>query len=411
MGHELIVLGVAFLLAGLLARAGRQVGLPTIPFFMAAGIIVGPFTPGPVLFEHPEDLELLAAFGLIFLLFYLGVEFSLEDLTGGGRKLVASAGLYLVLNLGCGLAFGFALGWGSKEAFLVAGATGISSSAIVTKLLVELRRLGNPETPLILGIIVIEDLVLALYLAALAPILGEAEGAAEAVLLFTRALAFLVVLGLVARYGTRVVGALIAARDDELLVVLFVGFALLISGIAFELGVSDAIGAFMAGLVLAGTASARRIQRLVLPLRDAFAAVFFFAFGLSIDVGDFDEVAGPAFAAVIMSLVLALIAGIGVARINGLDRQAAANIAFTVVARGEFSLILVALALDAGLDDRLAPFVAEYVLALAVISPLLASRSAELSRLIPLRLIRAPEPVPVGAAAVDPVDEPVQPPW
>jgi CPA2 family monovalent cation:H+ antiporter-2 len=411
MGRELIVLGVAFLLAGLLARAGRQVGLPTIPFFMAAGIIVGPFTPGPVLFEHPEDLELLAAFGLIFLLFYLGVEFSLEDLTGGGRKLVASAGLYLVLNLGCGLAFGFALGWGSKEAFLVAGATGISSSAIVTKLLVELRRLGNPETPLILGIIVIEDLVLALYLAALAPILGEAEGAAEAVLLFTRALAFLVVLGLVARYGTRVVGALIAARDDELLVVLFVGFALLISGIAFELGVSDAIGAFMAGLVLAGTASARRIQRLVLPLRDAFAAVFFFAFGLSIDVGDFDEVAGPAFAAVIMSLVLALIAGIGVARINGLDRQAAANIAFTVVARGEFSLILVALALDAGLDDRLAPFVAEYVLALAVISPLLASRSAELSRLIPLRLIRAPEPVPVGAAAVDPVDEPVQPPW
>ena len=412
MGRELIVLGVAFLLAGLLARAGRQVGLPTIPFFMAAGIIVGPYTPGPVLFEHPEDLELLAAFGLIFLLFYLGVEFSLEDLTGGGRKLLASAGLYLALNLGCGLAFGFALGWGSKEAFLVAGATGISSSAIVTKLLVELRRLGNPETRLILGIVVIEDLVLALYLAALAPILGEAQGPGEAVLLFARALAFLIVLGLVARYGTRVVGALIASRDDELLVVLFVGFALLISGIAFELGVSDAIGAFMAGLVLAGTASARRIQRLVLPLRDAFAAVFFFAFGLSIDVGDFGKVAAPAVAAVVMSLVLALIAGIGVARINGLDREAAANIAFTVVARGEFSLILVALALQAGLDERLAPFVAEYVLALAIISPLLASRSTELSHLIPLRLIRAPdEPVMSAAAAVDPVDEPVQPPW
>jgi CPA2 family monovalent cation:H+ antiporter-2 len=412
MGRELVILGVAFLLAGLLARAGRRVGLPTIPFFMAAGILVGPYTPGPVLFEHPEDLELLAAFGLIFLLFYLGVEFSLGDLTGGGRKLLASTGLYLGLNIGCGLAFGFALGWGSKEAFLVAGATGISSSAIVTKLLVELRRLGNPETRLILGIIVLEDLFLALYLAALAPILGEAEGAGEAVLLFARALAFLVVLGLVARYGTRVVGALIASRDDELLVVLFVGFALLISGIAFELGVSDAIGAFMAGLVLAGTASARRIQRLVLPLRDAFAAVFFFAFGLSIDVGDFGEVAGPAFAAVVMSIVLALIAGIGVARINGLGREAAANIAFTVVARGEFSLILVALALQAGLDERLAPFVAEYVLALAIISPLLASRSTELSRLIPLRLIGTPvEPAAARAGTIDPIDEPVQPPW
>ncbi|MEZ5205788.1 MAG: cation:proton antiporter [Acidimicrobiales bacterium] len=90
-----MVLGLAFLLAGSLARLGRRAGLPTIPLFMLAGIIVGPNTPGPVLFEHPEDLELLAAFGLIFLLFYLGVEFSVEDLTGGGRKLLATAGTYL----------------------------------------------------------------------------------------------------------------------------------------------------------------------------------------------------------------------------------------------------------------------------------------------------------------------------
>ena len=184
MGHELILLGIAFLLAGLLARAGRRVGLPTIPFFIAAGILVGPHTAGPVLFDRPEDLELLAAFGLIFLLFYLGVEFSLDDLTGGGRLLLASAGLYLVLNVGAGLAFGFALGWGSKEALVIAGATGISSSAIVTKLLVELRRLGNPETRPILGIIVLEDLFLALYLAALAPILGQADGVGESIVLF-----------------------------------------------------------------------------------------------------------------------------------------------------------------------------------------------------------------------------------
>src|SRR5690606_24396911 len=98
MGRELIVLGAAFLLSGLLARGGRRVGLPTIPLFMLAGIAVGPNTPGPVLFEHPEDLELLAAFGLIFLLFYRGVEFSVDDLTGGGRRLLASAGVYLFLN-------------------------------------------------------------------------------------------------------------------------------------------------------------------------------------------------------------------------------------------------------------------------------------------------------------------------
>jgi len=397
MGHELIILGLAFLLAGLLARVGRRIGLPTIPLFMLAGMIVGPNTPGPVLFERPEDLELLAAFGLIFLLFYLGVEFSVDDLTGGGRRLLATAGIYLGLNLTAGLALGFAVGWGTKEAFIIAGATGISSSAIVTKLLVELRRLANPETPLILGIIVIEDLFLALYLAALAPVLGEADSAAEGALLFARALGFLIVLGLLARFGGAAVGRLVAARDDELLVVLFVGFALLVAGVAYQLGVSDAIGAFMAGLVIAGTTVARRVEQLVLPLRDAFAAIFFFAFGLAIDPSDIGSVAGPALIAIAVSTVLAIVAGIAAARINDLDRDGAANIAFSVLARGEFALILVSLATAAGLDARLAPFVALYVLVLAVASPILAANAGVLARRIPRRL--CPGPVPAEATA------------
>ena len=344
MGRDLVLLGAAFLLAGLLARAGRMVGLPTIPLFMGAGIIVGPNTPGPVLFGHPEELELLAAFGLIFLLFSLGVEFSFDDLTSGGSRLLASAGLYLALNIGGGLALGFAFGWGTREAFVIAGATGISSSAIVTKLLVELRRLANPETRLILGIIVLEDVFLALYLAALAPVLGDAADTGEAVLLFARAFAFLVVLGLVARFGGRVVGRIVSSPDDELLVVLFVGFALLVAGVAYQLGVSDAIGAFMAGLVLSGTAAAHRIDRLVRPLRDAFAAVFFFAFGLSVDTGGMGGVLGHAAVAIALSVVLAVVAGVAAARLGGFDRGAAMNIAFTVLSRGEFALILVALA-------------------------------------------------------------------
>ena len=248
-----------------------------------------------MLFDRPEDLELLAAFGLIFLLFYLGVEFSLDDLTGGGRLLLASAGLYLVLNLGAGLAFGFAIGWGSKEALVIAGATGISSSRHRHQAPGRAAPPRQPRDPAdprdhrargpVPG---------AVPGRARRPCSAQADGVGESIVLFVRALAFLIVLGLVARYGTRVVGAIIAAKDDELLVVLFVGFALLVAGIAYELGVSDAIGAFMAGVVLAGTAAARRIQRLVMPLRDAFAALFFFAFGLSIDPGDIGPVIAPA---------------------------------------------------------------------------------------------------------------------
>lgn len=386
MGHELLVIGAAFVLAGLLARAGRRVGLPTIPLFIGAGILVGPNTPGPVLFDHPEDLELLGAFGLVFLLFYLGVEFSVDRLTEGGRRLLASAGLYLGLNVGAGLVLGWAIGWGGRETLVIAGITGISSSAIVTKILVELRRLQNVETQLILGIIVLEDLFLAIYLAALAPVLGQADGVGESVLLFARALGFLVLLAVVARYGSGVVGAVVRADDDELLVVLFVGFALLMAGAADVLGVSDAIGAFMAGLVLAGTAARHRIERMVLPLRDAFGALFFFGFGLSIDPGDMRSVIGPAALAVVTSLVLAVLAAVGAARINQLGRVAAANIACSVVARGEFALILVSLAAGAGLDGRLAPFAAVYVLTLAIASPILSTHATTLSRLLPARL-------------------------
>ena len=189
MGESLVALGGALLAAGLLARLGRRVGLPTIPLFMAAGILLGPNTPGIVLLHEPGDFSLLATLGLILLLFHLGLEFSLGDLLAGGRRLLAAGAVYLVLNVGGGLAFGFALGWGTSEAFVLAGAVGISSSAIVTKLLVELHRLANPESRLILGIIVVEDVFLALYLAFLQPVVGGADGAWEAIREFLTAFA------------------------------------------------------------------------------------------------------------------------------------------------------------------------------------------------------------------------------
>ena len=103
MGDTLVAVGAAFLAAGLLARGGRRVGLPTIPFFMAAGVIFGPNTPGVALVDDPHDLELLAALGLILLLFHLGIEFSLNDLLAGGRRLLGIGAIYLILNVGGGL--------------------------------------------------------------------------------------------------------------------------------------------------------------------------------------------------------------------------------------------------------------------------------------------------------------------
>ncbi len=391
MGNALIALGGAFLAAGLLARLGGRIGLPTIPFFMAAGILFGPNTPGIVLVQNPEQLELFADVGLIMLLFHLGLEFSLKDLLGGGPRLIGAGVIYLLLNVGGGLVFGLALGWGIPEALVIAGAVGISSSAIVTKVLIDLERLANPETRLILGIIVVEDIFLALYLAILQPVLGEATGAGESLLLFGRAFLFLLVLFSIARYGARFVGRLLGSEDDEeLLTVIFVGLAIIVAGFAEEIGVSDAIGAFMVGLILAETKQAHLIERLVLPLRDAFAAVFFFVFGLSIDPGSLGPVVVPVAIAIVLTLFLNVMAGVICSRMNGFGRRQASNVGFTILGRGEFSLILASFAAAAGLDDRIGAFVALYVLVLALGAPVLASRSKWLAQVIPQRAFRPP---------------------
>jgi CPA2 family monovalent cation:H+ antiporter-2 len=397
MGNTLVALGCAFLAAGVFARFGRRLGLPTIPMFMIAGIILGPHTPGIALVRDPADVELLAVLGLVMLLFNLGLEFSLDDLVKGGRRLVAVGGIYLLLNIGGGLAFGFALGWGSREALVIAGAVGISSSAIVTKLLTELHRLANPESRLVLGIIVVEDVFLALYLAVLQPVVGDAHGATEIVGQFLLAFGFLVAMAALARFGARLVGRLFAHADDELLTVCFVGVAVLGAGVAEELGVSDAIGAFMVGLVFAGTAARSRIERLVVPLRDAFGSVFFFAFGLTIDPSAVGTVVAPVTVAIVLSVVLNVVAGVIAARMFRYGRVEAANVGFTMLGRGELSLVVASLAASAGLDPRIGPFVALYVLALALIAPVLAARAPRLSRLLPARVLLARASGDVGS--------------
>ncbi|MET8554890.1 cation:proton antiporter [Streptomyces sp. NPDC004959] len=383
-------MGGAFLAAAVLARAGGRIGLPTIPLFILAGILLGPHTPGVVLVSDPHDLEMLSALGLVLLLFYLGLEFHLDDLKTGGRRMALAGGTYLALNVGAGLGFGFALGWGTSEALVLAGVLGISSSAIVTKVLVDTGRLGNPETRPILGIIVVEDIFLALYLAALQPILSGADSLGAAVLDGAKAFGFLLLLALAARFGTKVLGRLMHTRDDELLVISFLGIAVFVAGVSEWFGVADAIGAFMVGLMLGSTSSGARIRTLVHPLRDAFGAIFFFAFGLSINPGDLPSVLWPVVLAVVLTFAMNVLAGLLAARMYRFGRGPAANIATTLLARGEFALILATMAAGAGLDERLSPFIAGYVLLLAVLGPLAAGRAHWLARLLP-KTARVPE--------------------
>ncbi|MFC7405464.1 cation:proton antiporter [Georgenia alba] len=385
--ETLLTLGVAALAAGLLARLGRRIGLPTVPFFMGTGILLGPHMPWPPVVHETETWQLLSAVGIVLLLFHLGVEFPLQQVLSSGRRLLLAGATYIAANVSGGLLYGFLLGWGAAEAMVVAGIMGISSSAIVTKLLVELRRLANAETPVLLGVIVVEDIFLAVYLAVLQPVVGGAGGPLEIFVQIATSFGFLLVLLVLARFGARLVGALLNTEDDELLTVAFFGLAVLVAGASEMVGVSDAIGALMIGLVVSQTVVRERVEQQALPLRDLFAALFFLVFGASVQLGGLGTVALPVLGAVLLTVALNLLAGLLVARMYRLNQRAAANLGLTLLGRGEFALILATMAATAGLDERIGSFTALYVLVLAVLSPLLASASRRLARFIPDRVM------------------------
>jgi len=386
VGSELFVIGAALVLAGLVGRLGRTTGLPTIPFFILAGIAVGPHTPGLVLVADPDEIYLLATLGLVLLLFHLGIEFSVNDLLAGGRRLIWAGGSYIGLNFGAGLALGFWFGWGTGEMLVLAGMIGTSSTAIVTKLLMDLRRLDSPEAGMILGIIVVEDVFLAVYLAMLQPVLGHQEGMLEIGTSVLTAFAVLIVLFALARWGGRLVRPLLFPEGRELTTITLVGFGVIVAGLAHAAGASDAVGALMAGMVVAGTGLSDRVEPLVVPLRDTFAAIFFFWFGLTIAPTAMGAIATPVLIAVVVTVTFNVIAGVVAARIYGFGREEAASAALMLVSRGEFELILASLAVAAGLDERVALFAALYVLVLSILSPLASARSDLLARLLPRRL-------------------------
>ncbi|MCU1635982.1 MAG: cation/H(+) antiporter, partial [Cryobacterium sp.] len=286
-----------------------------------------------------------------------------------------SGGSYVLLNIGLGFAFGLMVGWGTREALVIAGMTGTSSSAIITKLLIELRRLANTETPMILGVTVVGDIFIAIYLAIVSVVLSGKSEVWPIVLQLSIAFVFLVVMFAVARWGGRVVSRLVRTKDDELFTILFFGLAVLFAGIGEIIGVTDAIGAFLIGVVLGASTYRARIERVAVPLRDVFGAFFFLNFGLALNIGEFGSVIGIVLIAVVMTFVLNIASGILLAWMNQMGRVEGINAAAILVNRGEFTLILATLSLAAGLDHRLQPFAGLYVLIMAVLGPLFAANS------------------------------------
>jgi CPA2 family monovalent cation:H+ antiporter-2 len=381
MEHIVLEIGLALTLIAVSALVSARLRFSIVPFLILAGMVVGPHAPkiGPLDFRFIESatlIEIMGRIGVLFLLFYLGLEFSVSRLIKSGKSIVVGGTIYIAINFALGLGYPALLGWPLKEVLIAAGITTISSSAIVAKVLFDLRRMVNPETELILGIIMFEDVFLAVYLSIVSGVvLSGATSVSATVRSAGIALAFILGMIVVGRLATPLLNWAFRISSNEVFLLVLFASLFVLAGLGETIHVAEAIGALLLGLVLAETEHGDRMAHLIVPFRDFFGALFFFGFGLTIDPFALGGAVWPVVGAVVVTIFGNVLAGMIAGKSGGYDRWASLNVGLTVVSRGEFSIIMANIAKSGGLLPVLQPFAALYVLILAVVGPLLTRES------------------------------------
>ncbi|MDP8978888.1 MAG: cation:proton antiporter [Actinomycetota bacterium] len=356
-----LVVGLA-----LLARLASRIGFSPIPLYLLAGLAFGRGGLLPLGLSE-EFVAVGAEIGVVLLLFMLGLEYSGEELGAGLRRGVPAGAVDLGLNFTPGFLAGLALGWEPVAALLLGGVTYISSSGVIAKVLADLDRLGNRETPTVLSLLVIEDLAMAVYLPLVAVLLVGGGVVAGALSLAVAVGTVAVVLLLAVRFGEPV-SRVVHSHSDEVLLLTVFGTVLLVAGVAQRLQVSSAVGSFLVGIALSGEV-AERARVLLGPLRDLFAAVFFIFFSLQIDPAGVPAVAAVAIALSVVTAGTKMATGWWAARRAGVRTRGRWRAGATLTARGEFSIVIAGLGVAAGVEPGLGALAAAYVLIMAVLGP------------------------------------------
>jgi CPA2 family monovalent cation:H+ antiporter-2 len=250
---------------------------------------------------------------------------------------------------------------------LLGGITYISSSGVIARIIGELGWNANPETPAVLSVLVLEDLAMAIYLPLVAVLLAGGSAHKIAVAVFVAIATVLVILLIALRWG-RQVSRFFAHESDEIILLTTFGAVLLVGGLAQRLQVSAAVGAFLVGIALSGPI-AEKSRRLVAPLRDLFAATFFFFFGMEIDPATLPAMMLPAILLGLVTAATKVLTGYWAAQRTGADKKSRLRAGMALVARGEFSIVIAGL--GAAAEPQLGPLAAAYVLFLVVLGPVL----------------------------------------
>jgi CPA2 family monovalent cation:H+ antiporter-2 len=384
MDHPILEFGLALTLITFAVWLASRLRLSNVPFLILIGMAVGPHAPqiGVLDFRFIGTaplIEFMGRVGILFLLFYLGLESNVSRLIKAGRSIFIGGTIYIVINFILGFAYAYFTGFSVKEMLVVAGITTISSSAIVAKILFDYRRTANPETELILGITMYEDVFLAVYLSLLSGIVLSGATSLLGVLSSAGlALGFIVGLLVLGRWATPLLNRLLRISSNEVFVMVVFAALFVFAGLGETIHVAEAIGALLLGLILGETEHSGRLEKLVIPFRDFFGAIFFFGFGLTVDPFALGGAVWLAIGAAVLSLLGVLVAGQLAGRVGGHSGARSFNVGLTLLGRGEFSIIVAKLAQAGGLLALIQPFAALYVLILATFAPLLAKESEAL---------------------------------
>ena len=367
LSHVLIELGLVVIGLAILARIASRWGFSAIPLYLLAGLAFGNGGLSP-LKVSAGFIHIGAEIGVLLLLFMLGVEYTGRELVENLRGGFPAAVVDVALNFTPGLIAGLFLRWQPLASVLLGGVTYVSSSGVIAKVLADLRRLENPETPAVLAILVLEDLAMAVYLPLVAVLLAGGGPSKIALSVSLAIAALFLVLVVAVRYG-QPLSRFVAHESDEIVLLTTFGAVLLVAGVSQRLQVSAAIGAFLVGIAVSGP-MAQQTHRLLAPLRDLFAATFFFFFGLQIDPATLPSALLTAVLLGCVTAVTKVLTGYLAAGRSGVDRPGRLRAGMALVARGEFSIVIAGL--GAGLEPQLGPLAAAYVLFLAVLGPILA---------------------------------------
>jgi len=341
-------LAIVLIVAGVFTLLFHRMKQPVVLGYLVAGVMVGPHTPPFSLIHDQETIKLLSELGVIFLMFALGLEFSLRKLKAVGATAFIAAFLEIVLMFWAGFEIGRFFNWKTMDCLFLGGMLSISSTTIIIKALQELGKTKEKFSELVFGILIVED-ILAIVLIALLSGVAMTGGfkVSEIFVTVGQLSTFLV--------GTLVFGLLLVPRlinyvdrfkSNEMLLITVLGLCLGVSLLAVKLKYSVALGAFLIGAVIAECRQIKKIEHMIEPIRDLFSAIFFVSIGLLIDPKLLVKYIGPILVISLVVIVGKVIScSIGVF-VGGNNTRTSLRVGMSLAQIGEFSFIIAGLGLS-----------------------------------------------------------------